>query len=100
MFVRDATGTDSIEFGELVDHAALTGGRARFVRLPVPACAALYRLASGVMRETILTTDEVTALTRNRLDSVEEPVGRIGLREWLRESVSTIGSRFLREPRR
>ena len=52
------------------------------------------------MRETILTTDEVKALARNRLDSVDEPVGRIGLREWLRENVSTIGSLFLREPRR
>ena len=100
-FVRDATGPDRIEFGELVDYlASLTGGRAGVVRLPVPVCAVVYRLASGVMRETILTTDEVKALARNRLDSVEEPVGRISLREWLRENVSTIGSRFLREPRR
>ena len=100
-FVRDATGPDRIEFGELVDYlASLTGGRARVVRLPIPACAVLYRLASGVMRETILTTDELKGLARNRLDSVEEPVGRIGLRAWLQDNVSMIGSRFLREPRR
>ena len=52
------------------------------------------------MRETILTTDELKGLSRNRLDSVEPPIGRIGLRAWLRDNVSTIGSRFLREPRR
>ena len=100
-FVRDATGPDRIEFGELVDYlASLTGGRARVVRLPIPACAGLYRLASGVMRETILTTDELKGLARNRLDSVEAPVGRIALRAWLSENISAIGSRFVREPRR
>ena len=52
------------------------------------------------MRETILTTDELKGLARNRLDSVEESVGRIGLRAWLQEHVSVIGSRFHREPRR
>ena len=100
-FVRDATGPDRIEFGELVDYLVqLTRGRARVLRLPLPACAALYRVASSVMRETILTTDELKGLSRNRLDSVEQPIGRIGLRAWLRDNVSTIGSRFLREPRR
>ena len=99
-FVCDATGPDRIEFGELVDYlVSLTGGRARVVRLPVPVCAVLYRVASGVIGETILTTDELKGLVRNRLDSVAEPVGRIGLRAWLRENVSMIGSRFL-EPRR
>ena len=100
-FVRDAAGPDRIEFGELVRYlTSLTGGRARVVRLPLPVCAALYRLASGVLRETVLTPDELKGLARNRLDSAEDPVGRIGLRDWLRENVSTIGSRFLREPGR
>ena len=37
-FVRDATGPDRIEFGELVDYlASLTGGRARVVR-PADSC--------------------------------------------------------------
>ena len=100
-FVRDATGRDRVEFGEFVRYlATLTAGRARVVRLPISACAVLYRVASSGMRETILTSDELKGLARNRLDSVEEPIGRIGLRAWLCEHVSTIGLRFLREPRR
>ena len=100
-FVRDATGPDRVEFGELVEYlVSLTGGRARVVRLPISTCAVLYRLASSLMPETILTTDELKGLSRNRLDSAEAPLGRIGLRAWLRDSVSTIGTRFLREPRR
>ena len=99
--VRDAAGPDRIEFGDLVRFvASLTGGRARVVRLPVFVCAILYRLAGVVMRETILTTDELKGLSRNRLDSREEPLGRIGLRAWLRDNASLIGSRFHREPPR
>ena len=99
--VRDATGPDRVEFGELVEYlVSLTGGRARVVRLPISTCAALYRVASGVMRETILTSEELKGLSRNRLDSADAPRGRISLRAWLRDNVSTIGSRFLREPRR
>ena len=103
-FVRDATGPARVEFGELVEYlVSRTGGRACVLRLPIWTCAALYRLASSLMRdmrETILTTDELKGLSRNRLDSVEVPLGRIDLRAWLRDNVLTIGSRFLREPRR
>ena len=100
-FVRDATGPDRIEFGELVDYlVSLTGGRARVVRLPLPACVAAYGLASRVLRETVLTADELKGLSRNRLDSTEPPLGSIGLRAWLEDNASTLGTRFVREPRR
>ena len=92
---------DRFEFGKLIEYvASLTGGRTRVVRLPIPACAVLYRLASSVMRETILTTDELKGLARNRLDSVADPVGRIALGSWLRDNMATIGSHFQREPQR
>ena len=52
------------------------------------------------MRETILTTDELKGLARNRLDSVADPVGRIALGSWLRDNMATIGSHFQREPQR
>ena len=100
-FVRDATGPDRVEFGELVRYlASLTDGPARVARLPLPLCAALYRVASGLLGETVLTTDELKGLARNRLDSLEDPLGRIGLLAWIRENISTLGSRFLREPGR
>ena len=101
ILVRDVVGPDRVEFDDLVDFAArLTGGRARVVRLPLAACAALYRTASLAMRETILTSDELKGLSRNRLDSAAAPVGGTGLREWLRDHVDTVGLRFVREPAR
>ena len=100
-FVRDATGPDRVEFGNLITYlVGLTGGRARVLRLPLAACTALYRVASTAMRETILTSDELKGLSRNRLDSVADPIGRIGLRAWLRDNIQTVGLRFLREPSR
>ena len=99
--VRDAAGPDRLEFDHLVRYLAiLLRLRLRVVRLPLPVCAVLYRAASRVLGETVLTTDELKGLARNRLDSIEDPLGRIGLREWIRENLSTLGSRFLREPGR
>ena len=102
-FVRDVAGPDRMEFGALIGYIDLqlaAGPETRVVRLPLPVCAALYRAASFVRRETILTTDELKGLSRNRLDSREDPVGRIGLRAWIREHRSTLGLRFLYEPAR
>lgn len=96
----DACGPDRIEFGALIRHNGdLTGGRARPLRLPIRAWAPLYAGASRVMRETILATDELTDLSRNRLDSLEAPAGQTGLLAWLEEHASAIGRRFAREPR-
>ena len=102
-FVRDVAGPDRMEFGALIGHLDLVleaRPTTRVVRLPLPVCAALYAGASAVLRETVLTTDELKGLARNRLDSTEDPVGRIGLRAWIRENASTLGQRFLREPSR
>ena len=101
VFVRDAAGPDRLEFSALVGELALlTKGPARVVRLPLAACAALYRVASLAARETILTRDELVGLSRNRLDSLEEPVGRTSLRSWLWERPDVVGRRFHREPAR
>lgn len=100
-FTRDACGPDRVEFGELIRTIArLSGGKARPVRLPVSACAPLYAVASRVMRETILTKDELIGLSRNRLDSLEPPAGPTSLLAWLEEHVAEVGLRFAREPSR
>ena len=98
-YVQDAAGPDRVELVSLLHFAVLlVGGRLRPVRLSVPACVRVYRWASAVLRETVLSADEVVALSRNRLDSVEPPVGRIPLRIWLRDHVDSQGLRLFREP--
>ena len=100
-YVRDACGPDRVEFGDLVRLiASQVGGRARVAWFSLQACAALYRAASFVLRETILTRDELVGLSRNRLDSFEAPLGRVSLLAWLRSRGDGLGDRFVREPRR
>ena len=100
-FVRDAAGPDRVEFAALVRHlSAVMGSRTRLVSLPLPVCHLLYAAASRVMGETILTLDELKGLSRNRLDSREDPAGSISLLAYVAANAGTLGRRFLREPRR
>ena len=100
-YIQDATGPDRLEFAELIHYIARAiGARIRVMRLPLAVCHFLYGAASCLMRETILTMDELKGLSRNRLDSEEPPTGSVRLTEWIEENAETIGERFLREPRR
>ena len=98
-YTRDAAGLDRPEFWELIWHVStILGARTRVVKLPIAACRLLYAAASVVMRETILTSDELKGLSRNRLDSREEPAGTASLYGWLEDNASTLGREFRREP--
>lgn len=100
-FTQDATGPDRLEFQDLIRRIArIIGSRTRIIRLPLAACHFLYGAASHLMRETILTLDELKGLSRNRLDSQASPSGSVRLTDWIEENAETIGRRFLREPRR
>ena len=100
-YTRDICGPDRPEFGDLIRHVSnRLGTRTRVLRLPIIVCQAMYHAASIVKRETILTLDELKGLSRNRLDSLEEPQGTTSLLSWLHDNASTLGARFLREPKR
>ncbi len=100
-WTRDAAGPDRIEFGAFIDLVArLTAGRGRAVRLPLTVCRALYAVASRAFGETILTSDELRGLARNRLDSTRPVIGTTSLIAWLEERAVQVGLRFAREPQR
>ena len=100
-WTRDAAGPDRYEFGDLVrEVASVVGGPGRPVRLPLQLCQGLYAFASRVFGETILTTDELKGLSRNLLDSTEDPIGTTSLRAWLVENATDVGRRLAREPKR
>ena len=97
----DAVGRDRPEFGELVHEvAAATGRRAKVLPLPMQACRLSYAVASRLLGETVLSNDELTGLSRNRLDSEAETTGGTSLRDWLRTTGQEPGRRFRREPSR
>ena len=57
-------------------------------------------IGTFALSETVLTRDELVGLSRNRLDSLEAPLGRTSLRGWLFDQGVNLGRRFRREPSR
>ena len=100
-YTIDAVGPDRPEFGELIREVAeAAGGRARALRLPMKACRLSYAAAGRILGEAVLSDDELTGLSRNRLDSTAEATGITRLLDWIRTTGRELGRGFRREPGR
>ena len=100
-YTIDAVGPDRPEFGELIREVAeAAGSHAKALRLPIKACRLSYAVAGRILGETVLSDDELTGLSRNRLDSKAESTGSTSLLDWIRTTDEKLGRRFRREPHR
>ena len=96
--VVDAAGPETLEYRELVDRVrAAVGSRA--VVLPMPAFAVIVaaRLLGSLVRDVVLTRDEIRELTSSLLTSHEEPRGEIRISEWLPANADDLGRRWSSE---
>ena len=100
--VQDACGPEQYPFAELVQHmgAWLMGRTPRIVHLPTPLCLVLYQAAGQVLRDTILSQDELEGLATDLLGSDEPPLGTTLLSQWVQNHKNVLGRRFHPEPRR
>jgi NADH dehydrogenase len=79
----DAAGPDILTFDRFVRLLAdAVGRRPWLVHAPPPASLAGARLLGLLVRDVMLTRDEVTELTASLLVSNRPPLGRIGLPAW------------------
>ncbi len=98
--VAAAAGPDTLSFDALVRLlAAALGVRARAVHTPPPVALALTRLV-GLLRDVVLTRDEVTGLMAGLLTSGEPPTGTTRLGDWLAVNADGLGRRYVSELRR
>jgi hypothetical protein len=83
--VVDAAGPETMSFEELV-RAVRRAVRARspIVHLPPALMAAAARALGVLVRDVVLTPDEISGLTAGLLASHEAPRGRIAFSEWAR----------------
>jgi uncharacterized protein YbjT (DUF2867 family) len=92
--VIDAAGPETMAFDEL---AALirnaTGARARIVHVPAPIMALAARALGLLVRDVVLTPDEIDGLMAGLLVSDEPPLGEIAFSEWLGHSSGSVGRR-------
>ncbi len=96
--VVDAAGPDIFSFREFVELVRRAVG-SRTLIAPVPVAAALLaaRLIGVLVRDVVLTRDEVTELQAGLMRSDTQPMGTIRLADWLAANADTIGRRWASE---
>jgi uncharacterized protein YbjT (DUF2867 family) len=97
----NAVGPDDFEYRELVGEIAAALGLRRLI-LPAPEFAGylIGVLIGKAMGDTLMTRDELKALTGGLL-SVDGPAtGSTSLRQWLRENADSLGRDYARMPKR
>ena len=100
-FVADAAGPDTFTFEELLRLLAeAMGARVRLVHTPPSLGFALTRLARLMLRDVVLTRDEVDGLMAGLLTSHAAPAGTTRLAGWLAGSAGALGRQYVSELRR
>ena len=89
----DAAGPDTMPFEELVRAIGRALGRNAPISHASPvAMAALARALGLVVRDVVLTADEIRGLAAGLLVSHQPALGQISFMEWLDENQSTLSS--------
>jgi NADH dehydrogenase len=90
-----------MSFVELVQAIRrAVGSRAPILKVPAPAMAAAARALGLLVRDVVLTGDEISGLTAGLLASRQPPLGRIAFTDWLGEHSRTTGRSYANELQR
>jgi len=94
----DAVGPECYSYEGLVRLVAdALGKRPRLLKLPADVALGLSQVLGLLLRDTMLTRDEVKGLTANLLVSDEPPRGTASLRAWLQDHADALGRRYASE---
>jgi NADH dehydrogenase len=99
--VVDAAGPEIISYVELVSTVAVALGlKPRFMYLPPALVLMAGDLVGLLMRDVVLTRQELEGLMEELLVSHEEPRGKLRVDDWLLASARTLGKKYTSELRR
>ncbi len=99
--VLDAVGPEALGFDELVRLVrGAVRSRAALVRVPRPVLLAAARLLGAVVRDVVLTPDEIAGLTSNLLVSSGPPTAPTRFSAWLLRDADRLGVEWASELRR
>ncbi len=99
--VIDAVGPEVYSFDALLRLMARTlRRRVGFVHMSAGAALFLTRLIGLLVRDVVLTHEEIEGLMANLLASGSPPTGRTRLSDWLAEHADTVGARYASELKR
>jgi NADH dehydrogenase len=98
---QDAVGPELYTFDQfLTVLAEAIGARTRLVHLPAAAVVALGRALGPLLRDVLITREELGALTSELLISHHPATGHTSFSEWLPGAGSWLGRRYANELRR
>jgi uncharacterized protein YbjT (DUF2867 family) len=99
--VEDAVGPEVYTFNEfLALLASAVASRARLVHLPSAAVVALGRALGLLLRDVLITREELGALTSGLLTSGSPPTGHSSFSDWLPTQTDWLGRRYANELKR
>src|SRR5262245_7160332 len=99
--IVDAAGPDTMSFEQLVrEIRRAVRKHPPIVHVSPAVMVALSHVFGSVMRDVVLTADEVRGLTAGLLVSRQPALGRISFFEWLQENAPTLGRTYLNEVNR
>ena len=96
--VIDAAGPETLTYRALVDTVrSAIGSRSFVVPMPHLAVLAAARVLGLLVRDVVLTADEIRELTSSLLTSHEPPLGTIRLSDWVAANADSLGRRWSSE---
>jgi NADH dehydrogenase len=99
--ILDAAGPETMTFEQLVQAIRrATGARAPIAHVPPIAMVAAAGALGLLVRDVVLTADEIKGLTAGLLVSHLPPRGRIAFSKWLTEHAPLLGRSYANELQR
>jgi len=96
--VRDAIGPETFTYRELVSVIGRAIGRERaMVSIPPWLGVAAGRVVGWIVRDVVVTPEEVAGLMRNLLLTSSPPAGTTALSQWVRDHRESLGVRYSSE---
>ena len=96
--VLDAAGPEILEYRDLVDLVrGAVGSRCVVLPMPGPVVLLAAKLLGLLVRDVVLTRDEIRELTSSLLTSLQPPLGTIRISAWVSEHAEALGRRWSSE---
>ena len=96
--VLDAVGPETFTFEEMVRLIARrVGSRARLIHVRPSVALLAARMAGLLVRDVVLTRDEIDGLMAGHLVSADPPTASTRFTEWLEAEGATLGRRYASE---
>ena len=97
-YVADAVGPETYTYAELVEMIrAAIGSKSLIFRVPPSFVRVAAGVLGSILKDVVLTADEIEGLMADLLVSTQAPTGKTGLAAWLESHARTIGSTYASE---